>query len=259
MDWGRRSRTLGTQSYNYSMKSSRKPEAGRAQTNDHQARILSAAAETFLERGFEETSTAEIARRAKVSKRELYSNFRDKRDILAAVITQLQTDIQSQADVSWSSGGDLRKVLTEAGTKILEFINSQRFGKLFRIVAAESFRDPVSAQKFYLLGPGAGRDRTAAFIRGHMKAGNVRKADALRAADDFLDLVISARHLTAVVLGQSEDTPPPRAHVNHAVEVFLRYYGTREDGAQPGRSSQKAQRDGKPRLKTDRALVRSAP
>lgn len=241
-----------------SMIPSRKPEAAQDPTSDHQVRILNAAAETFLARGFEETSTAEIARRAKVSKRELYSNFRDKRNILAAVITQLQSEIQLQANVSWASGGDLRKVLTEAGTKILEFINSQRFGKLFRIVAAESFRDPVSAQKFYLLGPGAGRDSTAAFIRRHMKAGNLRKADALRAADDFLDLVISARHLTAVVLGQSDDTAQPRAHVQHAVDVFLRYYGMHEDGTPSGRSSQRVPRNKKARVKTDNAMVRSA-
>jgi TetR/AcrR family transcriptional repressor of mexJK operon len=207
------------------MKQSPKAEITGAQKNEHQQRILKAAAEIFLKKGYEETSTSDIARRAKVSKRELYSNFQDKRDILAAVITELQEGIQSQANISWSSTQDLRKVLTEAGAQILEFIYSERFGKLFRIVAAESFRDPVSAQKFYRLGPGAGREDTAAFIRRQMNAGGLRKADPLRAADDFLDLIVSSRHLTAVVLGQEDDAPPLRAHVKHAVDVFLRYYG----------------------------------
>jgi AcrR family transcriptional regulator len=204
---------------------SRKPDVAGDPKSDHPSRILAAAAEVFLEKGFEETSTAEIARRAKVSKRELYSNFRDKRDILAAVITQLQSDIQAQADVSWSSSGDLRKVLVEAGTRILTFINSEKFGKLFRIVAAESFRDPISARKFYALGPGAGRERTASFLRRHMKAGNLRKADPFQVADDFLDLVISARHLTAIVLGQEDGRQQARRHVHHAVDLFLKYYG----------------------------------
>src|SRR5947208_221856 len=155
--------------------------------NDHQGRILAAAAEIFLEKGYEETSTAEIARRAKVSKRELYSNFADKRDILAAVITQLQAEIQSKANISWSSTADLGKVLFKAGMQLREFINSEKFGKLFRIVAAESFRDPALAQRFYELGPGRGRRDTAAFMRRHMKAGNLRKADPLHAADAFLD------------------------------------------------------------------------
>ena len=203
--------------------------------NDHRVRILSAATEAFLENGYEITSTAEIARRAKVSKRELYAYFHDKRDILAAVITELQTDIQSQADVSWSSTGDVREVLKQAGTDLLRFINSERFGKLFRIVAAESFRDPVSSRNFYRLGPAIGRKHTAAFLKRHMAAGNLRSADPLQAADDFLDMLVSSRYLTAIVLGQMRSFPKPQIHVEHAVDLFLTYYGVRKA---PRKSSQ---------------------
>jgi len=224
------------------------PEPSANIRNNHRERILSAAIGIFLENGYEETSTAEIARRAKVSKRDLYSNFTDKRDILAAVITELQSQIQTRANISLSSSAPIREVLTRAGTQILEFVNSERFGKLFRIVAAETFRDPISAQKFYLLGPGAGRENTAAFIKRHMKAGDLRKADPLQAADDFLDLVVSARHLTAVVLGQAQEVVHPRSHVKHAVEVFLNYYATTASAASPARQP----RTSEPAVKKDR-------
>jgi len=233
------------------------PESAETQKANHQSRILDAAAQTFLEKGYEETSTAEIARRAKVSKRELYSHFDDKRDILAAVITQLQTEIVSQAKISWSSSDNIRNVLTEAGTQILEFITSKRFGKLFRIVAAESFRDPVSARKFYLLGPGLGRDNTAAFMRRQIKAGNLRNADPMQAADDFLDLVVSSRRLTAVVLGQHHDSQPPPAHVKHAVDVFLQYYGAQPVARETGRSDRTARLNGKRLAKKGGDAVRS--
>jgi TetR/AcrR family transcriptional repressor of mexJK operon len=200
-------------------------ELARTARSDHRARVLKAATEAFLENGYDTTSTAEIARRAKVSKRELYTYFEDKRDILAAVITDLQADIQSQTTVSWSSTGDVRGVLIEAGTELLRFINSERFGKLFRIVAAESFHDPVSSRKFYLLGPAMGRKNTAAFLKRHMVAGNLRTADPLQAADDFLDMLVSSRYLTAVVLGQMRSFPKPQVHVEHAVDLFLTYYG----------------------------------
>jgi AcrR family transcriptional regulator len=192
----------------------------------HQARILDAASAAFLENGFELTSTADIAKLARVSKRELYACFAGKGAILAAVIARLQQEIQSQVNLSWSSSEDVRKVLTRAGTEILDFISSDRFGKLFRIVAAETFRDPVSAEKFYLLGPGVGRENTAAFLRRRMASGDLRKADPLRAADDFLDLVIGAQYLTAIVLGQNREVPPTRKHVKHAVEMFLCYYAS---------------------------------
>jgi AcrR family transcriptional regulator len=216
------------------------PETNGDSRVNHQKRILGAAAEIFLEKGYEETSTAEIAGRAKVSKRELYSNFNDKRDILAAVITDLQAQIQAEANISWSSTEDIKTVLMKAGNQIFAFINSERFGNLFRIVAAESFRDPVSAQKFYLLGPGMGRKNTAAYIKRHMKAGDLRKADPLQAADDFLDLVISSRYLTAVVLGQNQDATLPRSHVKHAVEIFLNYYGVDGKANRPGKRARAA-------------------
>jgi AcrR family transcriptional regulator len=195
-------------------------------SNDHETRILAAAAEVFFEKGYDETSTADIAGRAKVSKRELYSNFADKRDILNGVITQLQDKMQAQADISWTSPGDLRTVLIEAGAQLVEFIHSDTFGKLLRIVVAESFSDPAAAERFYQLGPGRGRDRTAAFMRRQMKAGKLRKANPLEAADTFLDLIVSSRRLTAIVLGQPLKRGDPMARVCHAVDVFLRYYGT---------------------------------
>jgi AcrR family transcriptional regulator len=227
------------------------PEQIGTRTNDHQRRILDAAAEIFLEKGFVETSTADIARRAKVSKRELYSNFSDKRDILAAVIIGLQSRIHADANVSWSSTGDLRTVLTRAGTQILQFVNSDIFGRLLRIVAAESFRDPVSAQKFYLLGPSAGREDTAAFLKRHIKEGHLRKADPLEAADDLLDLLVSSRYITAVVLGQRENGLRPASHVKHAVDVFLNYYAMEKEDEQgsrkrPAKLQGTARSNGKP-------------
>ena len=196
------------------------------QSNDHETRILAAAAEIFFEKGYEETSTADIARRAKVSKRELYSNFADKRDILNGVVTQLQDKMQVQANITWSSSGDLRTVLIDAGIQLFEFVNSEIFGKLLRIVVAESFCDPALAERFYQLGPGRGRNRTAAFMRRQMKAGKLRRSNPLEAADAFLDLIVSSRRLTAVVLGQLPERGNPRTLVCRAVDVFLHYYGT---------------------------------
>jgi AcrR family transcriptional regulator len=163
-----------------------------------------------------------------VSKRELYSCFADKRAILTAVITQLQHEIHSQMDVNWSSKADIRLALSQSGVAILSFLNSERFGKLFRMVAAESFHDPVTARQFYLLGPAAGRKDTAAFLAQHMKAGTLRKADPLQAADDLLDLIVSARFMTAVALGQNDAIPDIRKHVKHAVDMFLVFYAPRQ-------------------------------
>jgi TetR/AcrR family transcriptional regulator, mexJK operon transcriptional repressor len=192
----------------------------------HRQRILDAASDVFLECGFEQTSTAEIARRAKVSKRELYFYFADKRALLAAVITELQSSMQSRMDVRWSSNEDMETILRKSAAAIHAFILSERFGKLVRIVAAESYHDPDVAKQFFELGPLAGRKATAKFLKAQMEQGRLRKADPIKAADDFLDLVVGAQLMTAVVLGQVDPAARKRDHIHHSVEVFLMIYAT---------------------------------
>ena len=144
-----------------------------AKQESHRQRILDAASDVFLECGFEQTSTAEIARRAKVSKRELYFYFADKRALLAAVITELQSSMRSRMDVRWSSNEDMEIILRKSAAAIHDFILSERFGKLVRIVAAESYHDPAVAKQFFELGPLAGRKATAKFLKAQMEQGRL--------------------------------------------------------------------------------------
>lgn len=190
----------------------------------HKARILSVASDVFLAIGFEKTSTAEIARLAKVSKRELYLHFADKRALLAAVIKDLQNDMQGRMNNNWSSGEEMETVLLNSAKAIHRFILSERFGKLVRIVAAESYHSPNIARQFFRMGPHAGRKATARYLKKQMNAGRLRKADPLKAADDFLDLVVGAQLMTAVILGQHDPASPKRADMHHAVQVFLMIY-----------------------------------
>src|SRR5271169_3780690 len=66
----------------------RKSSVPDGSTSDHpmQERILGAAFKAFTEDGYAETSTLEIARRAKISKRDLYANFSSKHAVLVACI-----------------------------------------------------------------------------------------------------------------------------------------------------------------------------
>ena len=188
-------------------------------------RILCAASDVFLAIGFEKTSTADIARLAKVSKRELYLHFSDKRALLAAVVDDLQSDMQRRMDSLWASGEAMEDVLLNSAKVIQRFILSERFGKLLRIVAAESYNTPNIAKQFFETGPNQGRKATARYLKEQMKQGRLRTADPQKAADDFLDLVVGAQLMTAVILGQIGPATPKPANTLHAVEVFLMIYG----------------------------------
>jgi len=211
------------------------PKKEEKQTPGTFGRILDAATDLFLEAGFASTSTSAIASRAKVSKRELYTQFGDKRAVLHAAITRLQEEIALEMSAEWADEGELSTVLQHAGTTLHRHITSKRFRQLFRIVAAESFQDPVSAKQFYKLGPGRGRVDTSRYLATKMKAGLLREDDPLRAADIFLDLVIGARTMTATALGITESTGATKKQIEHAVGLFLRCYG-KEPAARKRRS-----------------------
>src|SRR5262249_18703501 len=62
-------------------------------------RILAAAFEAFQDRGYAATSTLEIATRARVSKRELYSLVGNKQEMLIAAIGERARRLQAPADM----------------------------------------------------------------------------------------------------------------------------------------------------------------
>ncbi len=196
----------------------------KGRQKSHRERIIESATDLFFERGYEKTNTEKIAQRARISKREVYLHFADKREILAAVITEVQSEMQSRMDADWSSPGEIKEVLIRAATAIQHFILSERFGKLVRIVAAVSYHDPAMVAQFFDMGPNRGRLATARYLKEQMKSGRLRRADHLKAADDFLDLVIGARLMTAVILGHTDSGRRKPTNVKHAVEVFLAIY-----------------------------------
>ena len=190
----------------------------------HRDRILEAGSDLFFALGYEKTTTEKIAQQAKVSKREVYLHFNDKRQILASVISEVQAQMQSRMRAEWSSPGDTRVVLLRAAKTIHQFVLSEGFGKLVRMLAAVSYHDPELAAQFFEMGPIRGRRETARYFKRQMKLGNLRLADPLKAADDFLDLVVGGQLITGVILRCVDTAHHKHSNPKHAVDVFLAVY-----------------------------------
>lgn len=106
-------------------------------------RILDAAFAAFMEQGYAAASTLEIATRARVSKRELYTLFGDKQQMLVACISERAKRMQVPADLPVPDDrAGLAQLLTAFGMQILREITDPAVVAVFRLAIAEALHAP---------------------------------------------------------------------------------------------------------------------
>lgn len=124
------------------IRSIRKPQQARSRLT--RQRILDAAVQAFEERGFEETTTAEIARRAGIGVGTLYGYFNDKRAILLELLQATGSEIADHVVGSlrladWLEGDPRRCVRS----LIDALFHIRRFNPgMQRILWQRYFKDP---------------------------------------------------------------------------------------------------------------------
>jgi AcrR family transcriptional regulator len=110
-------------------------------------RILGAALSAFMESGYAQTSTLEIATRARVSKRELYALFGNKEAMLVACIAERAQRLKAPLDLpELRDRGILSKVLTGFGIKLLTETTDPVVVAVFRLAISEAAHAPKVAQ-----------------------------------------------------------------------------------------------------------------
>jgi AcrR family transcriptional regulator len=116
-------------------------------------RILDAAFATFMESGYAAASTLEIATRARVSKRELYTLVGSKQEMLIACIERRAKRLDAPADLPVSRDrGTLEQVLGTFGVKLLREISDPTVIAVFRLAIAEAVHAPEVARTLNSIG-----------------------------------------------------------------------------------------------------------
>lgn len=128
------------------------PEEGR-DAAAVRARILDAAFEAFMERGYAAASTLEIATRARVSKRELYTLVGNKQEMLVACISSRASRMQVPAELPVPHDRKtLAQVLTSFGTQIVREVTDPAVVGVFRLAIAEAVQAPEVARTLDSIG-----------------------------------------------------------------------------------------------------------
>lgn len=187
-------------------------------------RILDAAFASFMESGYSDTSTLEIATRAKVSKRELYALVGDKQDILVSCITERAARICSQpADVPRPQSREaLQRLLADYGVRLLTEATHPAVVSMHRLAIAEATRSPEVARVLQSMA----RQPNRAFVRGILldaRSEGLLSGDPTDMTERFMGLLWG--DLMINLLLRTVETPTAaelKRRAEHAVSALLR-------------------------------------
>jgi AcrR family transcriptional regulator len=200
----------------------------RAEGSDETAlrdRILDAAFTAFMKSGYATTSTLEVARRAHVSKRELYAVVGNKQEMLMACISERAKRLDVPADLPVLHDREtFAQVLTSFGTMLVREISDPAVIAVFRLAIAEVARAPEVARALDSIG----RETSRAALRKIMaraQASGLIAGRQSELAEQFAGLLW--RDLMVSLLLGVADRPNPReiaARARGAVAAFLQLH-----------------------------------
>jgi AcrR family transcriptional regulator len=153
-------------------------------------RIVEAAFAAFMKRGYAATTTLEIATRARVSKRELYTLVGNKQALLIACITERATRLHVPADLPVLRDREtFARALASFGAQLLREISDPAVIAVFRLAIAEAVHAPEVARALDSIG----REARRASLRQIMvraQAAGLLKGNPARLSDQFGGLLL---------------------------------------------------------------------
>jgi AcrR family transcriptional regulator len=184
-------------------------------TKARREQILKAALSVFSTRGYGESTMADVAEAAGVGVGTIYNYYKDKRNLLIALIQQMlvSPDLIKIFDrMSEQPDGDLMESLIEERLEF-GFTNAQKILFIF----FEIQRDPKLRRRYVreVVGPLLGRLED--YIRAQVKRGTFREIDEHIIARTMVGAIIGNMILYRL---EQRDSPLKKAHVK-AIAVEL--------------------------------------
>jgi AcrR family transcriptional regulator len=189
--------------------------------------IIRAAADLFLEKGYEGSSMEEIIQRSGGSKSHIYREFGGKDGLFLASVKFLCDEVQLSIETVDVSALSVKAGLQKLALSLVQVLLTERHLALQRLVFAEALRFHKAGEIWFERGPQMTHRIFSHYFESCMRARLLRRADPMLAASLFCDM-LSGHILDRAWLGIGKR--PSRAEakrtINAAVDVFLNGYGT---------------------------------
>ena len=197
-----------------------------AETSPKRRLVLEAAADLFMEHGYEKVSMDAVARGAGVSKATLYAHFASKDALFASIVGEACQRNTAPEGSFPAEVTDIRAALTVIGERVLRFLLQPGTQAIYRVAVADSARCPELGRAFMANGPQRFLDRFSIWLAAQTAAGHLAVTDPLMAAEQFGALLRLSLFMR-VTLGLAPECRDPEvsATVAAAVDTFMKAFG----------------------------------
>lgn len=190
--------------------------------------ILDAARALFFEKGYEATTLGEVVARSGGSLSTLYELFGNKPGLLAALVRERCEAIAAVVEGVGIAALPPRDALCTVGRHLVAQLTDPSSIALYRVVVAETPRQPELGRQFYAAGPEPGRRMMAGFLAGQTAQGALQVDDADEAALFFFNMLLG-NYQSRLLCGlpAADDAAEVERHIGRTVDAFLRLYARR--------------------------------
>jgi TetR/AcrR family transcriptional repressor of mexJK operon len=207
------------------MKEQKTPKPGRPRDPERMRRVIEAAAQQFLEQGFERTSMEGVAKASGVSKMTIYSYFPTKSALFEAVIGQRTDAVFEVAGDEDLSPADPGTALTAIGRNFLALMRADDVMGKHRVLFAAAGAQEEACYAFFRQGPLKIIARVRDYLDSAIAAGSLESHDTVASSDQFLSLFLGRAHIKAMLgLGKPTLEEDERLVAGN-VAMFLKTYG----------------------------------
>jgi len=182
-------------------------------------RILSAATELFLEKGYGNTSIDAIVERSGGSKATLYSYFPAKDDLFRAVIDSI---VLIRVEPELDPNADIRSELISFALRRMEIVFSRQHRALMRLIVGERERFPDIARLYFDRGPKRSREFLTEYMSILKERNLLAIEDPVESAEFLIGMLFFEGYLEQLYLGRPRLAKKERrTRTERVVERFM--------------------------------------
>lgn len=184
-------------------------------------KILDAAKQAFLERGYAETSMDLVAKQASASKTTLYTRFPSKEALFAATIERECCRRGVLLEPEDLHGQPIAEALFCFGHRFLDLLASPEAVRVQQIVTGEAARFPELAQLYFQSGPLRTIEAAERLFAAAVRQGQLRGDDPAFMARQFLGMIKGFVDCEAVATCMPIPPEQRDDYLRRAVDLFL--------------------------------------